>query len=136
MLCPSTYGIMVNHLLCTHLPTRLLPPLCIYSILYVKYTLIIHHNTICTETKHYTLMVAFYNWLPEYGPSWAETCKIIIIIMFINCNWVVTRSFCEMRIITRVYLIGFNYNSCVTVHCTNNAKLDIRINSKNIFLKI
>jgi len=41
-----------------------------------------------------------------------------------------------MRIIIRVYLVGFNYNIRITMHGTNNAKLEIRINSKTIFLKI
>jgi len=30
--------------------------------------------------------------------------------------------FCEIKIITRVYLIGFNCNSCITMHGINNAK--------------
>jgi len=40
-----------------------------------------------------------------------------------------------MRIKTRVYLVGCNYNNFITMHYINNVELDIRINSKTIFIR-
>jgi len=42
---------------------------------YIKYTLVIHHNTIYTWSQQCTIMLVFHCWLPDDRPSWPETCR-------------------------------------------------------------